>query len=88
VDGYKKVAHPYVVLSSVTCIIPSTQHLTNGKPRKRLAGHVPPTGEKRDARKPEGNRVLGRPRLRREGTIIMYTKKQGTWCGMDSSGSE
>lgn len=58
-----------MVLSSVTCTIPSTQHLINVEPRKRLAGQKPRTGQKSDAGKPEGKRVLGRPRLTREDNI-------------------
>jgi len=71
----QKVAHSYVVLSSVRCTMPSTQQLTNVETRKRLAGHVPGTDEKRDARKPERKRSLGRPRSRWEGISIMYIKK-------------
>jgi len=50
--------------------------LANIEQRKRLAGQVARTGEKRDARKREGNRILGRPRHRLEGTIIIYIKKK------------
>jgi hypothetical protein len=49
--------------------------MTNVEPRKRLDGHVPRTGRKRDTKKPEGKRLLGRLRRRWEGTSITYTKK-------------
>jgi hypothetical protein len=49
--------------------------MTTVEPRKRLDGHVPRTGEKRDIKKPEGNRLLGRPRRRWVCTNITCIKK-------------
>lgn len=39
---------------------------------------------KRDKRKPEGKRLLGRPRCRWEGTSIMYSKETlyRAWIGL------
>jgi hypothetical protein len=58
------------------------------KPRRmRWAGHVARTGTKRNANrilvgKPEGKRLLGRPRRRWEDNVRMDLREIG-WGGMD-----
>jgi hypothetical protein len=65
--------------------------ICNKKRRMRWAGHVARMGAKRNTYrilvgKPEGTRLLGRPKRMWVNNIKMYPREIG-WYGLDPSGS-